>query len=76
MDAIRFVIDLIRQNPIAAAIAGVVFLLYGLAELSKGEAIRFVCVCAALVISVPLVGLTVSAIQLMMAADWHISLGY
>jgi hypothetical protein len=76
VDAYRMVIDTIKENPILALMMGGAFLVYGLIEFGKGEVIRFFCVCAALVVSVPLLGLLMSAIEIMMAANGHMSLGY
>ncbi|HVI91156.1 MAG TPA: hypothetical protein VM659_22850 [Dongiaceae bacterium] len=76
MDAYSMIIDAIKENLILASLIGGAFLVYGLTEFAKGQAVRFICVCAALLISPLFIGLLMAAIQITTSADWHISLGY
>jgi len=76
MDAYSVIIDAIRENLILASLIGGAFLVYGLTEFAKGQAVRFVCVCAALLIAPLFIGLLLAVIQIATSTDRHISLGY
>jgi len=76
VDAYNMIIEAIKENLILASLIGGAFLVYGLTEFAKGQAVRFICVCAALLIAPLFIGLLMALIQIATSTNWHISLGY
>ena len=76
MDAYSMIIDAIKENLILASLIGGAFLVYGVTEFARGQAVRFICVCAALVIAPLFIGLLMALINIAASTNWHISLGY
>jgi hypothetical protein len=70
------VIETAKENPLLAALLGAIFLVYGMIEFSKGTTLRFFCVCGALALAVPCVGLMMLIVDRATFAEWHVYLGY